>query len=296
MSDASDHELRRRTREGWQRSAIGWNAHWPIIEAMGSDLTRSMVEAARMRPGHLVLDVATGIGEPAISAAQRVAPEGRVVAIDASPDMLSHARARATRLGLENLQFLEADMEHLPLPAGSVADLPTAPQFDVLLSRFGLMFALSVPRALEGFRTSLRRSGRLILAVWGPVPSVPLIELPTRCLREVFTVEPPQGDVPGPFRFSDPENLAVLLRQLEGSGFSSVTTEHHTVRLDLESAEHFAEFSLATSSRSRAMLDEQPARRTDYTRTLVRAAEEHRRPDGSVRLDNQAILITALRD
>jgi ubiquinone/menaquinone biosynthesis C-methylase UbiE len=87
--------------------------------------------------------IATGIGEPAVTAAIRVMPNGKVVATDISPQMLAIARTRAKSLGLDNMmEFIESDGEKLELPEPSIS------KFDAVLSRFGLMFLPNLPAAL----------------------------------------------------------------------------------------------------------------------------------------------------
>ena len=80
----------------------------------------------------MVLDIATGIGEPAITAANRVGQNGHVLATDISPQMLSVAKQRAISLGLQNvIEFKDGDIETIELPSS---------MFDAVLCRWGLMF------------------------------------------------------------------------------------------------------------------------------------------------------------
>lgn len=84
----------------WAVSADGWKRHWNIWEQGAQHLNERLVDLARIRPGHRVLDLGTGLGEPAFTAARRVGPNGSVVATDLSSALLSLAREEAVRLGL----------------------------------------------------------------------------------------------------------------------------------------------------------------------------------------------------
>ena len=86
---------------------------------MSTPVSNLMMKLADIRPGQQVLDVATGIGAPAITAARRVGPTGRVVATDISRQMLDIGRKRALELGLDNIDFREMDAEALELPESS---------------------------------------------------------------------------------------------------------------------------------------------------------------------------------
>ena len=126
--------------------------------AMGSDMTRAIVEAAHVQPGMRVLDVACGTGEPAISLAALLADTGEVVGVDLSPAPLKIAEERAAQRGLANARFEQADAHHLPFTDNS---------FDCITSRLGVMFFSDLPRALAEMRRVLKPAGRAILLVWG---------------------------------------------------------------------------------------------------------------------------------
>ena len=91
-------------RRDWDNAASGWKRWWPTIETGAQVVSDRLVELAQVEPGHCVLDIATGIGEPAVTAARRVGASGRVTATDQSMDMLDIARERASDLGAAELR------------------------------------------------------------------------------------------------------------------------------------------------------------------------------------------------
>ncbi|MGZ4858811.1 MAG: class I SAM-dependent methyltransferase [Candidatus Angelobacter sp.] len=150
-------------------STTGWNSFgranasqkWrKQSAAMGSDMTRAIVEAAQVEPGMRVLDIACGTGEPAISLAVQLAGNGEVVGVDLSPAPLKIAEERAAQRGLTNARFQQADAHHLPFADNS---------FDCITSRLGIMFFSDLPRALSEMHRVLKTGGRAILLVWGPM-------------------------------------------------------------------------------------------------------------------------------
>ena len=86
-------------RHQWGVSASGWKQHWSIWERAAQHVNERLVDLAHIDVGHRVLDVATGLGEPALTAARRVGPTGAVVATDLSPQMLALARERPALWG-----------------------------------------------------------------------------------------------------------------------------------------------------------------------------------------------------
>nr|MBI3614142.1 methyltransferase domain-containing protein [Nitrospirota bacterium] len=100
-------------KESWSNVAAGWKKWWKTMEHCAKPVSERLVKLAEIGVGHCVLDVATGIGEPAVTAARKVGPTGKVVATDQAPLMLAIAKERAVELGLTNLEFHEVDAEVL---------------------------------------------------------------------------------------------------------------------------------------------------------------------------------------
>lgn len=143
----------------WRDAAPGWRRwHDPMEADDGSGaVSRLLVNRARLTPGDAVLDVGAGYGEPALTAARAVAPGGRVVLQDLSGEMLSVARERLARAGLDDVEVAahEGDAEQLDLPPAS---------FDALVSRAAIMYFVDVVGTLVRLRSLLRAGGG-----WPPV-------------------------------------------------------------------------------------------------------------------------------
>ena len=97
--------------------ATAWNKWFSLIESGARDVSLSMLENADIAPGDRVLDIATGVGEPALTAAHMVGPNGHVLGIDISSEMLSFAKDRAEEAVLKNIKFKVMDANSLDIPA-----------------------------------------------------------------------------------------------------------------------------------------------------------------------------------
>lgn len=108
-----DHDYKSRLRREWTAAAAGWQKWLPALEAddAGAAVTRVLLEQAHVQRGDAVLDVGSGYGEPGLSAASAVGPDGHVTCLDISGDMLAYAETRARGAGLSNVSFVEADIE-----------------------------------------------------------------------------------------------------------------------------------------------------------------------------------------
>jgi ubiquinone/menaquinone biosynthesis C-methylase UbiE len=113
------NEYKEAERQSWNSVAPAWQKWWKTIERGTKKVSRRLVELAEIESGSRVLDIATGIGEPAITAAKIVGSDrnGHVLATDISPQMLSIARQRAASLDLlDVIEFKEGDAETIDLP------------------------------------------------------------------------------------------------------------------------------------------------------------------------------------
>ena len=108
----NSEDFKAQQRQIWDNAAAGWPAWWPTFERGAQKVSDKIVELSEIKSGDKVLDIATGIGEPAVTAARKVMPNGKVVATDISLQMLAIARTRAKSLGLDAImEFLEKAMQ-----------------------------------------------------------------------------------------------------------------------------------------------------------------------------------------
>lgn len=202
-----------------------WGASYRLIAsekwkaksaAMGRDATEALVEYAHPRTGMRVLDLASGTGEPAISLASRVAPDGHVTALDLSPELLEIAARRASDRGLTNFSTKQADAQQLPFPDQD---------FDLVTSRFGVMFFQDSVRALREVYRVLKPGARACLLAWGPFDQPYWSSMMGVVVKHVGgPLLAPGG--PNPFRFSKPGSLSEVLRQ---AGFANIHEETKTL-------------------------------------------------------------------
>src|SRR5436190_1833895 len=109
-------EVRERQRQDWDTASRGWHDWQEQMQRDTRRVSERLVELAGIKPGDRVLDVAAGLGEPSLTAAKVVGPDGSVVATDISKQMLVKGRERADAAGVENIEFVESDAASLDVP------------------------------------------------------------------------------------------------------------------------------------------------------------------------------------
>jgi SAM-dependent methyltransferase len=274
-------QFKAQQRQSWNNVAAAWRAWWPTFEHGAQKVSDKIVELAEIKPGDKILDIATGIGEPAITAARRVKPNGKVVATDISPQMLAIAKTRARELGLDSvMEFRESDAEALDFPKSS---------FNAILSRWGLMFLPNLPAALVRIRQLLTPNGRLSAAVW-PAPSkVPLIDLAFSTVRKQINAPAPPSGMPGPFALADAD---ALKRSFSQAGFKDVRTEIFQITFSFDSPESFTRFHQEVGAPIKAMLSSHTEeRKRQVWNSVTEAVWQYADSHGRVNLDNEVICI-----
>jgi ubiquinone/menaquinone biosynthesis C-methylase UbiE len=276
-------EFKAQQRQMWNNAAAGWQDWWETIERGAQKVSDKIVELAEIKPGDKVLDIATGIGEPAVTAARKVIPNGRVVAIDISPQMLAIAKTRAASLGLDGImEFRESDGEKLDL-------LDQTAKFDAVLSRFGLMFFPSLPSALVKIRHLLITNGRLSAAVWSTPSKVPLIDLAFASVRKQVNAPAPPPGTPGPFALADIEALKQLFSQ---SGFKDIKVDTFQITFEFDSPESYTKHIQQTATRIHEMLANQAEEvKKQAWDSITEAAWQYADSHGRLNLDNEVICI-----
>ena len=124
----------------------------PVQASLGCGVPTAVAE---LRNGDTVLDLGSGAGVDALISARRVAPDGHVIGLDMTDEMLALARANAAAAGIDNAEFVKGHLEELPLADASV---------DVVISNCVINLSADKPRVLREAARVLRPGGRFAIA------------------------------------------------------------------------------------------------------------------------------------
>jgi len=175
-----------------------------------AEATQRMLEAAGLKPGDHVLDIAAGTGDQSIFAARIVGPGGSILATDISAEMLNIAARVVQQEGLTNITTLVQDAEQLDLQDNAL---------DAVICRLALMLIPHLKLALREIRRVLKPGGKLAALVWSAPENNPLFSLPLAILSKY--ARGASSHLPHPFALSDP---TVFERELTEAGFYEVIT------------------------------------------------------------------------
>jgi SAM-dependent methyltransferase len=261
-----------------------WVLHQELLDAQIAPLGRLVMERAGLRPGERVIDVGCGCGHTTLEVAERVGGGGEVVGIDVSAVMLERARERARAADARNVAFVQADAQSHAFE----------PAFDLLYSRFGVMFFADPVAAFANLRRALRRSGRLAFVCWQPLARNPWMLVPlSAAAKHVELPAPPPSGAPGPFSLGEPEHVRGIL---EKAGFEGIGIEPFEAELSIGGGalERAVEFLLGIGPAAAALQAVDGARRSHVARAICEALAPYATPEG-VRMRGAAWLVQARR-
>ena len=191
------------------QSGERWVTYQARLDAMMAVFGQAAIEAAAPAMGERVLDVGCGAGASSLDLAARVGAGGHVLGVDISEPLIGRARARAPQDTPAVFQVADASSTELPQGA-----------FDILFSRFGVMFFDDPAAAFTHMRRALKPGARVAFVCWRGMAENDWVRLPMGAMKGILPpMTPPGPEAPGPFSFGDQGRVA---RILTVAGFTDV--------------------------------------------------------------------------
>jgi len=261
-----------------------WVAVASRLDAQISPFGLLAMQRAKLASGERVLDVGCGTGQSTLQISERVGAAGEVVGIDVSQIMLERATQRVAERGAKNVRFLNADAQTYPFDT---------PQFDVLYSRFGVMFFADPRAAFANLRRALSPRGRLAFVCWQAIEKNPWMSEPIAAIADLVELPPrPAPDAPGPFAFADAERVRALLA---AAGFQRIVIEPIDQAISIGGGGSLGDavtFLLEVGPAAAALREAGPEKRRDAAAAIREALRAHMTASGVV-MDASAWIISA---
>lgn len=245
---------------------LKWVENEALLDGMMAAVLERLLGLAAPRPGEVVLDIGCGTGASTLALAAAVAPGGRVVGADISEPQIARARERVAEARLEGVAFQVADVQSHDLGAGA---------FDLVASRFGVMFFAEPAAAFANMRRAMRPGGRLAFAAWAPMAENPWFVIPRdAAVARVGAVPAEPAGSPGPFGLDD---IARGVDLLARAGLVGVSGRTEAVTLTLACSPAVAG-ALATSLGPAARILRDRGGDADDAAAIARAVSDRLAP------------------
>ena len=200
-------------------SGVKWITFEQELDVVFEAVNTALIQRAAPEPGEKVLDIGCGTGATTRAFSPHLVPNGRITALDISEPLISQSKLRA-KDGPEISQYYLMDAQHEKIPG--------AP-FDLVISRFGVMFFSNPVVAFSNIRRHMNPDGRLMIAAWAEITNNPWFESPRDAA--VARLGPPdksEPHAPGPLGFQNVKHVTGILSD---AGFQNVTGETAEIEL-----------------------------------------------------------------
>jgi SAM-dependent methyltransferase len=277
MSDEREELLAR-----WDSMAPGWKATRENFQRTMVPVSHWLVEAIHPQPGHRVLELAAGLGDTGLLAAELVAPGGSVLITDGSEKMVEAAREHAEEVGATNVELRTMQAEWI--------DLPTA-TMDGVICRFGYMLLVDPEAALRETRRVLKPGGRVAFAVWDALDRNPWMKVIRDALVAQDLAPAAVTDGPGPFALG---SEAAVVELLDATGFEDAEVAGLDLVVGAPSLDAWWDHVMQTSITTAELVRDLAPADHYRLRDLIDAGySEYVRDDGTLEAPARALVAAA---
>jgi ubiquinone/menaquinone biosynthesis C-methylase UbiE len=225
-------EAKDATRAQWDRIAKGWSDSSAYIRPWLHEATQAMLAMAGISRGVRVIDVAAGAGDQTLEVAERVGPDGYVLATDLSPGILEFASSRIAAAGYHNTETRACDGEALQVETAS---------FDAVICRLGLMLFSDPLQGLREMARVLKPGGGVCTMVFSAPSNNPCVAIMMATALKHAGLPPRDPFQPGSlFSLGKPGLIDELFRE---AGFRDVATTAVAAPFRLSSVKDYLHFA-----------------------------------------------------
>jgi len=215
-------------KEYWNsKQGQNWVTFQNDLDLLLRGVTEQLITTTKPEPGISIVDLGCGAGTSTFEFAGLIAPAGKIHGIDVSKPLIERARQRQQDLKANNVSFAIADAQEQSLGSGD---------YDLAVSRFGVMFFSDPEKAFRNIARSIRSGGRIVFAAWAGPEYNPWFTMPQKAaIERLGPVEPSDPDAPGPLAFRDAERVLGILSSAGLTNCQSAQVEidlHHPGGLD----------------------------------------------------------------
>ena len=274
--DSDLEKLREVQKEAWNKSSAGWRKWDEIMVTFLNPMTVKIIHMLHLSDDDIVMDAATGTGEPGLTIAS-VLKRGKVTGTDLAENMLAVAAEKAVKRGIHNFETVCCDVSELPFPDGT---------FTAISCRLGFNLFPDMQVALREMLRVLKPGGRIAASVWGTPEKNPWISINMETMISMLQLKPPTPGAPGAFRCAQPGLMIDLLRQ---SGLKNINEKEVAGKFKCDTLETYWSFITETSSPVVYSKADEALKLQIKNEVLGKLSRGY--SDGHISLDSNAIVI-----
>ena len=272
-------QTRDQQRESWNKFSPGWKKWDELFMDFLKPVGNEIIRLIHSKKNQLVLDVASGTGEPGLTIASML-DSGKVVITDLAEDMLGIARENAMQRGIKNYETFACDVSDLPFADNT---------FDAISCRFGFMFFPDMLLAAKEMVRVLKPGGKIATSVWNVPEKNFWITAIMDAINKNMELPAPVPGVPGMFRCAEDGFMADLFSE---AGLKNILVKEVRGKLNCETAQVYWDVMTEVAAPVVASLSNADSATKDKIKRRVFQAVNQRYRGGNIMIDSSALVIS----
>jgi len=271
-------EIREQQKASWNTFSIGWQKWDCLLMGFSKPMGNEIIRMLNPKDADLVLDVASGTGEPGLSIAKKLSG-GKVVISDLSENMIQIAQEKANRSGIKNIETAVCDICELPFANDT---------FDAISCRFGFMFFPDMLLAAKEMMRVLKPGGRVATAVWNVPEKNFWVTAFSGTIGRNMQLPQTQPGAPGMFRCAESGLIQNLFQQ---AGFKNTSESEVNGILKCGTIDVYWNLMTEVAAPVVAALSKADDATKEKIKREVYQVVTEKYPDGNIRIDSSTLVI-----
>ena len=271
-------QIREQQRASWNNFSIGWQKWDCLMMGFSKPMGNEIVRLLNPKEADVVLDIASGTGEPGLTIATKLTG-GKVVISDLSENMIKISQENAVRRGIKNIETVVCDVCELPFADNT---------FDAISCRFGFMFFPDMLIAAKEMMRVLKPGGRVATAVWNVPEKNFWVTAIGSTINKNMDLPLPSPESPGIFRCAKSGLIQNIFQQV---GFKNTSEQEVNGKLKCGTADVYWNMMTEVAAPVVSALSKASETMKEIIRSEVYTLLSEKYPDGIIRIDSSALVI-----
>jgi ubiquinone/menaquinone biosynthesis C-methylase UbiE len=271
-------QIRNQQKATWNKFSSGWKKWDELVMDFTKPVRDEIIRLLRPQNGNIILDVASGTGEPGLTIASML-KGGKVMITDLAEDMLEVARENAAQRGITNIETRVCDVSELPFSDNT---------FDAVSCRFGFMFFPDMQLAAKELARVLKPGGRIAAAVWDVPEKNFWVTAIMGAINRNMQIPPPPADGPGMFRCAKDGLMAELFKR---AGLKNISQKEVPGKLNCRTIDAYWKMQTEVAAPVAAALNKASDEIKEKIKEDVYEILNQKFPDGNIVIDSSALVV-----
>ena len=276
--DQQLEQIRDQQKQSWNKFSAGWKKWDELLMDFLKPVGDEIIRLLNPKKDDVVLDVASGTGEPGLTIAAKLSG-GKVIITDLADHMLEIARENATSRGIENIETVTCDVCDLPFPDNT---------FDAISCRFGFMFFPDMLLAANEMVRVLKPGGKIAASVWNVPEKNFWVTAIMSTINKNMELPPPPPGSPGMFRCAKDGFISDIFSQ---AGLKNISQTEIFGKLNCKTIDAYWGMQTEVGAPIVAALSKASDDMKEKIKIETYSALSQKYPDGNINIDSSALVI-----